>query len=429
MTFDWTLFGPPLTALAGGLCAGIVAASVMPSSRSEEAGVLKAGRIDDLSSTREDAVAALRALEQEAAKLPEEEYTRQRRELLERGAAALRELDEGAELTDSQTERIAALEAQRPALGDVAVNAAIAALKGKPARSGSPAWVGAAWTVTLVAAAGVLWWQLTGEAAPRQEMMGAAAPAPAPAPRPDHPMKATWQAKIDANPNDLEALNGLTEIAIGERDLGLAMELSGKALEVEPKDLDARTHRAVLQAAVGMSPMAFEILAEVRAEAPDFGKAWVYTGLLALDQKDYALAEEALSRAMVLEPDRAEFLASRVQMAREMSAATQDVLVAGHIEAPGIEINGNEILFVSLRDPAGGPPIAALRLPPELPTDIVVTRANMISMGGPPRPLPEQVVVTVRLDLDGNPMTKDGPAAEPVTIVPGTSDLVFVLSP
>ncbi|MCO4744241.1 MAG: hypothetical protein KC912_05595 [Proteobacteria bacterium] len=433
MTFDWALYGPPLAAMVGGLCAGLVLAWRMPASEQEEQEVLRDGRVDDLAGARDDAVSALRALEQEAGKLDEAEYALQRRELLERGASALRELDSGVQVADPHAASVAALEAQRETLGDVAVDAAIAALRGekpKPKPSSS-AWVGAAWTTALVAAAGLLWWQLSGDAAPRPEMgsmTGNSAAAPAPPARAEHPMKAQWQERLAANPQDLEALNGLTEVAIADRDLGRAMELSGKALEVEPTDLDARTHRAVLQAAVGMGPKAFELLAEVRAEAPDFAKAWIYTGLLALDQKNYALAEEALTRAMELEPDRAEFLSSRLAMAKQLGSATEEVLVSGRVDAPGIEVAGTEILFVSLKDPAGGPPLAALRLPPTVPTDFTVTRADLIAMGGRPRPVPEQIVVTVRLDRDGNPMTKDGPTAEPVTVTPGTGDLSFSLT-
>ncbi|TNE86166.1 MAG: hypothetical protein EP330_23055 [Deltaproteobacteria bacterium] len=435
MNLDPAIYGPAIAAMIGGLGAGAVLAMRMRASEAEGQQVLRQGRVDDLSGTREDAVDALRALEQEKDKLPEGEYLKQRKELLSRGAEALRELDEGVQVNDPMAERIAALEAQRETLGDAAVDAAIAALRGGSApapRSGGSAMVGALWTLGLLAVAGGLWWQLSGDARPRGAMGSMTGNAPSeaapPPPRPEHPDKARWQAALDANPNDLAALNGLTEVAIAERDLPLAMELSGKALEVEPKDLDARTHRAVLQAAVGMSDLAFEQLAEVRTEAPEFSKAWVYTGLLAMDQGRLELAEEALIRAIELEPTRADFLAARLEMVRAQASATQDVLVSGRIEAPGVTPTGSEILFVSLRDPAGGPPLAALRLPPTLPTDFVVTRADLIAMGGAPRPVPAAVMLTVRLDGDGNPMTKDGPASEPQTIAPGTEGLQLTLT-
>jgi tetratricopeptide (TPR) repeat protein len=433
VNLDPAIYGPALGALVAGLGAGAWLARAMPSSEAEGEKVLREGRIDDLSGTHEDAVSALRALEQEQHKLPDTEYHRQRKELLGRGADALRELDEGVTIRDPLAERVEALEAQREALGDAAVDAALAALRGEqtPVR-GSSAVTGALWTLALLAVGGGLWWQLSGDATLRAEggsMTGnaATASAPPPAPRPDHPDKARWQAALDADPADVMALNGLTEVAIAERDLPLAMELSGRALEVDPANLDARTHRAVLQAAVGMGDKAFEELAAVRASAPDYSKAWVYTGLLALDQNRLPLAIEALSRAIELEPERADFLAARLRAAKAQASATSEVLVSGRIEAPGLSPSGTEILFVSLREPGGGPPLAALRLPPAVPTDFAVTRADLIAMGGAPRPVPPQVVLTVRLDGDGNPMTRDGPASEPVTVASGTEGLQVTL--
>src|SRR5688572_25342576 len=63
-------------------------------------------------------------------------------------------------------------------------------------------------------------------------------------------------------------------------------------------------------------------------------------------------------------------------------------------------------LFVSVRDPAGGPPLAALKLEPgPFPLKFAVTEANAIPMGGVARPFPAKVDLTVRLDADGDPLT------------------------
>ena len=178
---------------------------------------------------------------------------------------------------------------------------------------------------------------------------------------------------------------------------------------------------------MGLSDRAFELLAGVRDENPEFSKAWVYTGLLALDLGRYDLAEEAMEQAIKLEPDRAAFLAQRLAEAKQMSQASSEVLLTGTVSAPGITPSGTEILFVSLRDPAGGPPLAALRLPPTLPAEITVTAADLIAMGGAPRPVGPEVQVTVRLDTDGNPMTRDGPAAKPVVVPKGSTGHQFIL--
>lgn len=66
-------------------------------------------------------------------------------------------------------------------------------------------------------------------------------------------------------------------------------------------------------------------------------------------------------------------------------------------------------LFVSIKDPARpGPPLAAKKLPPgPFPMEFALTEADIVQMGPAPREIPATVALSVRLDADGNAMTKE----------------------
>lgn len=93
-------------------------------------------------------------------------------------------------------------------------------------------------------------------------------------------------------------------------------------------------------------------------------------------------------------------------------AAEPAVVVSGTITVDpsrAAEVSKATALFVSVKDPAGGPPLAALKLAPgPFPLAFSITEANAIAMGGAPRPFPAAVLVTLRLDTDGDPLTKEG---------------------
>jgi tetratricopeptide (TPR) repeat protein len=90
-------------------------------------------------------------------------------------------------------------------------------------------------------------------------------------------------------------------------------------------------------------------------------------------------------------------------------------------------LQGTEIVFVSVRDPAGGPPLAVSRVPARFPLQFRVTSADAIQMGAA-RPIPETFHVSVRIDRDGNAMTKEGePEALSEGVKKGTSALQLTL--
>lgn len=97
------------------------------------------------------------------------------------------------------------------------------------------------------------------------------------------------------------------------------------------------------------------------------------------------------------------------------------VVVGGTLSVvAGRSITEAKTLFVSVRDPAGGPPLAALKLAPgPFPMKFSITEADAIPMGGVARPFPAKVDLTIRLDADGDPLSKDD--GLPQAVLPGTA--------
>jgi len=266
--------------------------------------------------------------------------------------------------------------------------------------------------------------------------------------------KVRFESAIKTNPDDLEALNGLTEIAFAERDLGVAMQRNGRALEVGPNDLTSRTYQAVLRSAVGLNDGALQLLDSVLAEDPSFTKALVYKGLVAMDLGKYSDAADALAKAVELEGPN-DFLQSRLEEARSMAADPNaapprrgpappmgggpaagggggEPVATGTVVYPdGFQAPPGAILYVSLRSPAGGPPLAAKKFPAGSGSfSFELTTGDAISMGGAPRPFPDTMALSARVDPDGNAMTKepDMPQAT-LQVQKGATGLTLTLTP
>lgn len=90
---------------------------------------------------------------------------------------------------------------------------------------------------------------------------------------------------------------------------------------------------------------------------------------------------------------------------------------------------GGGVLFVIARPPTGGPPLAVRRLPPgPFPVEFELGPEDAMMQA----PLNGPMVLSARLDSDGNPLTHEagdlaGQVAEPVS--PGASGVELVLGP
>ncbi|MFM2160759.1 MAG: hypothetical protein RLZZ383_271, partial [Pseudomonadota bacterium] len=402
------------------------------------------------------AVEQLRRLELERDKLTSERYDAERRALLAVGARALEGLHgqtaptlpagpSGAS-SEALASQLAALRDADPA----AFQAALTQL-GVKQSDATAVWRGAGYTAAVAALLALLVSFAGEDARDRragETMTGGddvAMDRRADAEAPDTRVQAL-EAKLAANPNDLDTLHRLTEIHLGRQDLGAAMKSNDAALAIAPDDPAGRTYRAVLRAFIGQKEEALGTLVEIQKAHPTELRAWVYHGLLSLETspKD-ALAD--FDKALTLEPTNPQLLAMREEAQRRLAAgpgaastpapapappgatepAATDVLAEGTITLARADAKG-QVLFVSLRDPAQpGPPIAAVRLAPgPFPMTFRITGADRpMAMG---RGVPTNVELSVRLDSDGDPMSRpptDPAASLPITV--GATGLAVTL--
>lgn len=410
MTFEWADWGPPLAVLGIGLLLGLVAVLRL---RSHDPGVSAEGREQDLVHAHRMAVEALKALELDRDKLDPADYAREHEALLARGAAALREL-----------------EAFRA--GRAAVQAAHPAGPA-PTRGGlAPEWRGALTALSVVGVLFLLVQFVQADTVPRRDgasMTGnqdLGAPAAA---DPWAQARADLEARLAQDPENTALLNELTQAALSAGDLQGAMQYNQRVFEVDPENADAMVFKALLAATVGLNDRALAGFDEVLAREPEHARALTYKGLILLEMRRPDEAVTALEKAVELQPAIAPL---RDALARAKQLASAEVVLAGTAsldpERAGA-LTGREVLYVAVRDPAGGPPLAALQLPAgPFPVEFAVTTADAIAMGGAARPFPDTVSLTVRVDTDGDPTTRDGePAAEIGTVARGTEGLELEL--
>lgn len=440
----WT----PFLVVQGGLLAGSFAGAFLDRRPNEGALILAEGRREDLADSHATVIQQLRNLDAERDKLDPADYDAERANLLAVGAAALRELAEGRPADDAPaapdlTATLRELRAKHPAAFDAALEQL-----GVRTAGVSGEWRGAVYTLAAIAVGALLWSNAQDGSrarAPGGTMTGgdgAGMAEEAPPQAPD-PQETALRNKLAQTPDDVDTWNQLTEHGLSRQNLQLAMEANSKAMELAPKHPDVRTYRAILQAFVGRRDEALQALQAVAADHPGHANAWVYQGLLQLETNP-AAAATALEKAASLDPSPQ--IAAALAEARRRAAggatappiasapadaapsADAKVLARGTITLGKADATG-QVLFVNLKDPAGGPPLAAVRLPPgPFPQTFQITTDNVIRMGGD-RPIPAKVLLTASLDGDGNAMSKEDVTAQAqiADLQPGDAELTIDL--
>lgn len=466
MAFDLATWGLPLAVVIGGGIGAAVIARSTAAVTGDADNVRAQARREDLARNKDRALAALQTLEAQRSSMTDDDYQTERDALLAQGAAAMRELEQDDAPASVSAAR-AELEAVRARVGERDFLAAVASLAPAPAAPlVGDAWRGAAYALLGVGLVGMLVWFAGNNSVERREGasmtgnqdLGVVDAAPPQAGGPSSAQVPPWVAEertrlnalLEAEPGNLSALNDLTQLALTEADLGAAMSYNQQVLTLDPTDADGRTFKGVLSALVGLQERGFELLGEVLADHPDHGKALTYHGLLALELNRPEVAVKSLERVLSVHGDnptlrgqlaRAQQLAAsgaatagNVERAPSSSDAAgpaalgaDDVIVSGRLTLAGDAPSG-ATLFVSVRDPAGGPPLAAIKVPAgAFPMDFVVHGRDLIAMGGQPRQVPSQIAVAAKLDADGDPMTNDGPSSPPTTVARGATEVALTL--
>lgn len=257
---------------------------------------------------------------------------------------------------------------------------------------------------------------------------GRAQQAPAQAER-EAVLSAADQAELDklaaavaANPADLEAKNKLGHAYIGLNKVMDAFKLAEEVIKKDPENAEARTHQGVVLMAIGDQARAGSVFDKVLATAPTNIEALGYRGAVYYQAGDTANAISIWEKAKAVEPAEAATFDNLIAMARKGPPAAAPAMGGGAMaggaeaaQAGPAELSGTITLGAGVAAPQGtvfvyvrpegvdgGPPMRAARIPANFPAEFTISAANA-PMGGE---LSGRVVVSAKIDVDGNPSTK-----------------------
>ncbi|MBT3223250.1 MAG: tetratricopeptide repeat protein [Proteobacteria bacterium] len=289
MTIDWAEWGPALIVFAIGL---VVTGFVIRPTRSKRFGneAESDGIKQDLVSRKEVALEELRALDSQKGKLNDADYEKERRELIEMGADALRRLDECSS-------PVVPAEAEAP-----------------PENKTAWRWLALGFgSVALALSLFNMASYFSRQRIGNESITGVDLNVPAP-----KVMAQELEKQLAEDPSDIQAINEIGAAALMSQDLPTAQRANQTVLKLDPKNVDARINHAVLTAMVGMPARGLKYLDEVIADAPDSYGAHMYKGMIALESNRPDLAVPALERAIEIQGETPE-LAHALQRARTMA--------------------------------------------------------------------------------------------------------------
>lgn len=294
---------PALVATLAGAVAALVASRFAAKPAADRAEL--EARLRDLEERIEHAVAQLKDFELQRDKIEPQFYAAQRLDYEARAAQAMRERDallvamrapapaEAAPGQSADARRVARQGEVSPAVGFLAAR---------------PALRGALWGGGVVAIVGLLVGSLLVEGQPRApggSVTGNAqsgAPAADRAEEPVDPELEALIAKLDANPNDLEALLQLTRRLLHGQMLSEAEVLVQRALSLAPTNPMAQTYEAVLMSAKGDTIGAVAKLDAVTRAHPTLADAWFFRGMLGMQSENDALMRESFEKYVANAP-------------------------------------------------------------------------------------------------------------------------------
>jgi tetratricopeptide (TPR) repeat protein len=466
---EWTL---PVAMLVGGLVIGVIVAIIVgrrgAKAKQEEVTPEATAReleIRDLDVHRDSVFDQLRELDDTSVKRDAEQLAVERYELELEAARTLQRLDE---LTGRHAP--AAARKSDAATGDAAVaDAAVAPpspLKGFIWGIGSAAAIVA--LVFFVAKSA----QERGDSGsmtgntPMSSGGGMQGGATQP---PDAEMQQLL-ARVKAEPDNLDLRVELAFQQLMREQLMEVFDTTQYVLERRPGDPAALTYQSVVRLAMGQTAQAEEMLKLAIKEKPEMLDAHVYLALAYSQAGKYDESKKAIDDAIKLSPGDAERIkalwaqieAQKGKAPAQAAAGKEDPhagiglppmagsgmpATAAAPAAPaapsndpravrgklalsgGASVPPGATVFLIVR-PAGvkgGPPVAVARVPAgAFPMSFELSQLN--SMMG--QPLPDPMLIEARVDLDGNPMTRDAGAPDGIldNVPAGSSSLTINLS-
>ena len=276
-----------------------------------------------------------------APQLDAEKEERQRR--LERQMEQLRELEADQHLLTpaeyaAQKEKLEAQAAEALRARDLGLLEPASPAAPTPPPSvflaNHPQLKGALWGAGIMLFFGTLAWVLLQENRPREDRAppmaangppGAAGPMGAPGPRPEDAELQALQQRLEAQPDDVEAVARAAHLLLRRQDLESAEDLTQRALSLDPFHTESRIHRALLRASRGDDPGGEADLERLSATYPHAQEALLYLGMLRLRRGDNANALTAFDRYVKEAPpsEQPPSIASTVERLRAQVQGTK----------------------------------------------------------------------------------------------------------
>ncbi len=361
--FDPSEWGPPLAVVGMGLVMGVGALALLRPDKKQSEAISTRGKTEDLQRRHDEAREALAALEMHKDDMEPADYMAERKTLLEKGANAMRELDERskdgpaasspdsfargiAELTEAlkrgeidqatYATAVAALsDASRtddskphpvkrpvdaaPSEGSSAAASGSPGISKPPARNDppaiSPVWQGAIYTIAAAALIGGLVYYASNQSVDRRDgasMTGNQDLGPSESPpanqagaaqmggEPPFIAKQRAEAEAALEANPKDVKALNTLTQLSLREPQKAWNYNEQAREIEPDNPDSRMLHGVITATMGMPDKAQEYYDGVLEDVPDHAATWAWKGLTYIEMKEWDKAAEALRKAKEL---------------------------------------------------------------------------------------------------------------------------------
>jgi len=215
--------------------------------------------------------------------------------------------------------------------------------------------------------------------------------------------------------------------AFDKQDYPKAIDAFKKVLATDPNNPEAHSYMGFILIQAGHGDGALMAFDKALSQAPNFPMAlWGKGTVLYQDKKDYAGARETFERLLNLVPPgeerneivkvlaeipagNAENSKSPGQPKPTAAAGSSSAQIRGKISIdPKLKahIDPNAALFIIARPASGtsGPPLAVKKIDrPTFPLDFTLSQENVMMQG---MPFTGKINLTVRLDKDGNPVTR-----------------------
>jgi cytochrome c-type biogenesis protein CcmH/NrfG len=176
--------------------------------------------------------------------------------------------------------------------------------------AGMPAqWKGFLWGVATVAGIGGLVLSVQSNSQPRADgatMTGNSGGQEAPMQRPNFEVDAEMQAlaeRLQKDEKDVEALVRLAHKLLQGQALSEAHMLNERALSFAPDNVEALVHKAVLRNAMGDSENALRELDALLAKNPTMAEGWFFRGMIGMSTGKPELAKESWQKFVAVAPD------------------------------------------------------------------------------------------------------------------------------